>query len=152
MSVQLYTRLRKTTHQDQNYWYFSHLLAFFENINQEHNLLPDCMPLDSLLIYCYHVVKIYIRLLSLCCYCYWQQYFIQINVKGKVNENFLFKNSVSLSLVEGNTLAHKLRVITAVKLQLNATYSQHLELKSVYEKRQYIMGGKLFSSKKMFEQ
>ena len=151
MNVSLYTCLRKSTHRDQNCWHFSLLLAFFENINQEHNLLPDCMPLDSLLIYCYHVVKIYVRLLCLCCYCYWQQYFVQINVKGKVNKNCSFNNSVSLSLVEGNTLAHKLRVIKAVKLQLNAIYAQHLALKLVHEKRQYIMGGKLFSSKKMFE-
>ena len=37
----------------------------------------------------------------------------------------------------------------AVKLHLNATYAQHLALKSVYEKRQ--VGGKLFSSKIKFE-
>ena len=65
MNVSLYTCLRKSTHQDQNCWHFSLLLAFFENINQEHNLLPDCMPLDSLLIYCYHVVKIYVKYLLL---------------------------------------------------------------------------------------
>ena len=39
----------------------------------------------------------------------------------------------------------------AVKLHLNATYAQHLALKSVYEKRHYVMGGKLFSSKVIFE-
>ena len=35
-----------------------------------------------------------------------------------------------------HSLAHELRVIAAVKLHLNATYAQHLALKSVYEKRQ----------------
>ena len=45
-------------------------------------------------------------------------------------------------------MTHKHRVMAAaVKLHLNATYAQHLALKSVYEKRQYVMGGKLFSVK-----
>ena len=64
------------------------------------------------------------------------------------------RNSASLSMVGGdNSLVHKLRVIAAVELHLNATYAQHLELKSVYEKRQCItkMGGKLFSSGTIFE-
>ena len=102
-------------------------------------------------VYLYTAITWLKYMSNICCYCYWQQYFVQINVKGKVNENCSFNNSVSLSLVEGNTLAHKLRVIKAVKLQLNAIYAQHLALKLVHEKRQYIMGGKLFSSKKMFE-
>ena len=38
----------------------------------------------------------------------------------------LFKNPASLSLVGGNSLAHKLRVMTAVKLHLNVTYAQYL--------------------------
>ena len=50
----------------------------------------------------------------------------------------LFNNSASLSLVGGNSLAHKLRVMAALKLHLNATYAQHLALKSVYEKRQHL--------------
>ena len=57
----------------------------------------------------------------------------------------------SLSLVGDNSLAHKLTVMAAVKLHLNATYAQHLALKSIYEKRQCIMGGKLFSCRIMFE-
>ena len=44
-------------------------------------------------------------------------------------------NSASLPLVGDNSLVHKLRVMAAVKLHLNATYAQHLALKSVYEKR-----------------
>ena len=48
-------------------------------------------------------------------------------------------------------MAHKRRVMAAVKIHLNATYAQHLALKSGFEKRQYEMGGKLFSSKIMFE-
>ena len=54
-------------------------------------------------------------------------------------------------LCHGSLLVHKLRVIAAVKLQLDATYIQHFALKSVYEKRRWIMGGKLFSSKIIFE-
>ena len=61
------------------------------------------------------------------------------------NGNYLF-NSASLSLIGENSLVHKLRVMTAVELNLNATYAQHLAVKPVYEKGQYIMGGKLFSS------
>ena len=60
-------------------------------------------------------------------------------------------NSAFLSLVADNSLVHKLRVMAAVELHLNATYAQHLALKSVYEKRHYVMGGKLFSSKVIFE-
>ena len=44
-------------------------------------------------------------------------------------------NSASLSLVGDHSLVHKLRVMAAVELHLNATYAQHLALKSVYEKR-----------------
>ena len=61
------------------------------------------------------------------------------------NGNYLF-NSASLSLIGENSLVHKLRVMTAVELNLNATYAQHLAVKPVYEKGEYIMGGKLFSS------
>ena len=68
------------------------------------------------------------------------------------NGNCLF-NGTSLSLVGDNSRAHKFRVMVAVELHLNATYAQHLALKSVYddEKRQssYIMGGKLFFSRKV---
>ena len=39
----------------------------------------------------------------------------------------------------------------AVELHLNATYAQDLALKSVYEENQYIMSGKLFSSKTFSE-
>ena len=67
------------------------------------------------------------------------------------NENCLLSNSASLSLVGDNSLAHKLTVMAAVKLHLNATYAQYLALKSIYEKRQCIMGGKLFSCRIMFE-
>ena len=39
---------------------------------------------------------------------------------------------------------HKLRIMAAIELHLNATYAQHPALKSVYEKSKSIMGGKLF--------
>ena len=107
------------------------------------------MSLDSLLMHWY--IKIYVRLLCLCSYYHWQQYFVYINAKGKANGDFLFNNSASLSLVGGNPLAHKLRVMVSVKLHLNVIYTQHFALKSVYEKRQYVIGGKLVSSKTMFE-
>ena len=42
-------------------------------------------------------------------------------------------NSAFLSLVADNSLVHKLRVMAAVELHLNATYAQHLALKSVYD-------------------
>ena len=38
----------------------------------------------------------------------------------------------------GNSMTHRV-MAAAVKLHLNATYAQHLALKSVYEKRQYVM-------------
>ena len=47
----------------------------------------------------------------------------------------MFNNSVSLTLVGGNSLAHKLRVMAAIKLNLNATYAQPLTLKSFYWKK-----------------
>ena len=50
----------------------------------------------------------------------------------------LFKNSASLSQVRGNSLAHKLRMMAALRLHLNAIYAKHLALKSVYEKSQYL--------------
>ena len=33
------------------------------------------------------------------------------------------------------------------ELHLNTTYSQHLAVKSIYEKSRYVIGGKLFYSK-----
>ena len=46
-----------------------------------------------------------------------------------------------------NSLVHKLRMMVAVKLHLDATYyAQHPALKSVDEKSQSVMGGKLSSS------
>ena len=61
------------------------------------------------------------------------------------NGNCLF-SSTSLPLVGDNSLVQELRVMGAVELHLNATYAQHPALKSVYEKNQYVMSDKLFSS------
>ena len=45
-----------------------------------------------------------------------------------------------------------LRVTAAVELHLNPIYAQQLALKSVYEKSQSVIGGKLFtSSRTVFE-
>ena len=46
---------------------------------------------------------------------------------------------------------HGLTVMGAVELHLNATYSQHITLKSVYEKSQYITVGLSFFSRTKFE-
>ena len=62
------------------------------------------------------------------------------------NGNCLF-SSASLSLVGNNSLVHELREMAAVELHVNATYyARHPALKSVYEKSQSVMSGKLFSS------
>ena len=50
----------------------------------------------------------------------------------------------------GNSMTHRV-MAAAVKLHLNATYAQHLALKSVYEKKANIMSGNLFASRIMFE-
>ena len=42
-------------------------------------------------------------------------------------------------------------VMAAIELHLYATYAQHLALKSVYEKKEYIIGGKLISCSTMLE-
>ena len=60
-------------------------------------------------------------------------------------------SSASLSLVGDNLLVHELRVMATVELHLNETYDQHVALKSVNEKSQYKMRGKLFSSRTLFE-
>ena len=46
---------------------------------------------------------------------------------------------IYLQLVGDKSPVHELRVMAVVELHLNATYA-------FYEKRKYIMGGKLFSS------
>ena len=43
-----------------------------------------------------------------------------------------------------NSLVHKRRFMVAVELDLNSTYAQHLTLKSVYEKNQYVKASNLF--------
>ena len=54
-------------------------------------------------------------------------------------------SSASLSLVRDIPLVQKIRVMTAVELHLNARfYTQHLAMKSHYEKSQSVMSGKLF--------
>ena len=123
---------------------------FFENINQEHSLLPDCACLWT--VYLVLVCKNACQTSLPSFYCTNWQHFVQIKINAKWNGNYMF-SSASLSRVGDNSLAHKCRVMIAVKLHLNATYAQNLAqlklklLKSVYEKRQQIMGGQLFSSK-----
>ena len=54
--------------------------------------------------------------------------------------------SASLSLVGDNLLVYELRAMAAVELLIMELNDQHPALKSVYEKRQPVMGGKLFFS------
>ena len=55
-----------------------------------------------------------------------------------------------MSLVADNSLVHQLRMIAAVELHVNATYTQHPALKSVYENKpiscQQWVVSQLFSS------
>ena len=61
------------------------------------------------------------------------------------NRNYLF-SSVFLSLVGDNSLVHELRVMAAVDLAtFKCNMPNLLHLKLIYEKSQYIMGGKLLS-------
>ena len=59
--------------------------------------------------------------------------------------------SIFVPLAGDNSLVHDLRMMAAVELHLNTTYAQHIGLKSAYEKSQYVTGGKLFSSRTVFE-
>ena len=62
-----------------------------------------------------------------------------ILLRSLPNENFLF-SSASLSLVDNNSLLHKLRVMAAVDPHGNATYdAQHPAKKSIYAKRNSVM-------------
>ena len=62
-----------------------------------------------------------------------------ILLRSLPNENFLF-SSASLSLVDNNSLLHKLRVMAAVDPHGNATYdAQHPAKKSIYAKRNSAM-------------
>ena len=73
------------------------------------------MSLDSLLMYWY--VKKYVRLLCLRSLCNNGS----ILFRPMPNGNYLF-NSASLSLVGYNSLAHRLKVMAAIELHLNAIF------------------------------
>ena len=95
------------------FWYFSLSFTLFENINLEHNLLPDCGQFIYVLI-CKNVCQASLPSFLLLAIFWLDPYQMEIR--------YLF-NSASLSLVEDNSLAHKLRVMAAVELHLNATYA-----------------------------
>ena len=66
-------------------------------------------------------------------------------------DQYQMKLSVQLSTIvivrRDNSLAHKLSVMAAVELHVNATYyAQHSAHKSLYRKSQSVIAGKLFSS------
>ena len=58
------------------------------------------------------------------------------------NGNCLF-SSASFSMVGDNALVHELRVMKSVEL---GTFKCNIMSTSIYEKRQYLIGGTLFSS------
>ena len=140
-----YTSEKKSTSGLELLVFFICLLTFFENINQEHNLLPDCACLWTVYVCTGKPWKMCASLFCL------RPYTGNILFRSVPNGNCLF-SSASLSLEEDNSLVmHRLRVLAAVKLHLNAAYVQHLALKSVYEKSQKC--GKLFSSRNdLFQQ
>ena len=93
------------------------------------------------MIYC-HTVHAFAPFTYVCC----EKLYVltgNILVRSMPNGNCQF-SSASLSLVGDNSLVYELRVMAAVELYLNATYTWHPALKSVYEKSQIC--GKLFSS------
>ena len=47
-----------------------------------------------------------------------------------------------MPFVGDNSLVHELRVLTAVELHVNATYTQHTALKLVYEKSQSVVSNR----------
>ena len=77
--------------------------------------------------------------------------FLLLNLSKSAS--ILFRPLPSSSLAGENWLVHELIVIVANKLHLNTRYyAQHRALKSVYEKSQSLMGGKLFYSyRRVFE-
>ena len=56
-----------------------------------------------------------------------------------------------MALGRDKSLVHGLTLMGAAEFHINATYSQHITLKSVYEKSQYITVGKSFFSRTVFE-
>ena len=48
-------------------------------------------------------------------------------------------------------MVHERQADSSCRAAFNATYAQYLALKSIYEKSQYMMGGKLFSSRTVLE-
>ena len=128
----LITCLRKKHIWTRMFGIFHFHYILFENINQEHNLLPDCAclcVLNCLLMYflrnvCQAFLLSILKLLSL----------VIFPFRLMPNGNCLL-SSASLLLVADNSLVHELRVVAAVELHLNATYyAQHPALKAVYEK------------------
>ena len=69
-------------------------------------------------------------------------HFVKINAKWK----FSVQLSTNYHWYLGNSsLAHELRATAAVDLHENTTcFAQYPALKSVYEKKQSVIGGKLF--------
>ena len=97
-------------------------------INQEHNLIADRAFVPFTYLYCENCTSsfsgFFLNLSKSC----------NILFRSMSNGNFLF-SSASLSLVRDYSLVHKLRVMAAVALHVNATYYvQHPALKSFMKK------------------
>ena len=108
-----------------------HFHHFFMKIviNLEHNLLPNCAFEPFTYVCCENGNTLYDNILF----------------RSIPNGNRLL-SSASLSLVGDNSLVYELRAMAAVELHAMQLNGQHPALKSVYEKRQPVMGGKLSSS------
>ena len=128
--------------------FFTFFISFFyENINQEHNLLPDCAFGPFPCVCCKNCMSGYSAfVLSL-------SKSDNISFRKMPNGICLFC-SASWSLVgEITQWVHELRVMAAVELHLNAKYyAQHLAPKSVYGKDQSVIASKLFSSYRRIRQ
>ena len=114
---------------------------FYENINQEHNLLPDCALGPFTYVCCEN------------CMSGFSAFILNLSKSGNIlfrsmpNRNYSAQHQLSLVGDNALVMVHELRVMAAVELHVNTTYyAQHPALKSVYGKRQSVIGGKLFSS------
>ena len=70
--------------------------------------------------------------------------FCLLVLRSLPNGNCLF-GTAYFSLVGDNSLVHELGIMAGVELHLNASYARHPALKSLSEKIESVIGGKLFS-------
>ena len=115
------------------------IIFFYENINQEHNLLPDSTSGTFTYICCENYMSSF------------SVFVLNLSKSGNIlfrsiaNKNYLF-SSASIEIARRQlTGVCEVRVIAAIELHGNATYfAQHPALKSVYGKSQSVIVAKLF--------